>query len=36
MKFYSYENRGETGAEKVLAMMNCGNNKFWGSFYTVA
>ena len=24
------------GAEKVLAMLKGGHNKFWGSFYTVA
>ena len=30
MKFYSYEKGG--GAEKVLAKLKGGHNKFWGSF----
>ena len=33
MKFYPYE---KGGAEKVLAMLKGGHNKFWGSFYVVA
>ena len=32
VKFYPYK----TGAEKVLAMLKGGHNKFWGSFYAVA
>ena len=32
VKFYSTER----GAEKVLAMLKGGHNKFWGSFYAVA
>ena len=32
MKFYPYEK----GAEKVLAMLKGGHNKFWGSFCVVA
>ena len=34
MKFYRYEKGG--GAEKVVAMLNGGHTKFWGSFYMVA
>ena len=34
MKFYPYEKGG--GAEKVLAMLKGGHNKFWGSFYVVS
>ena len=34
MKFYPYEKGG--GAEKVLAMLKGGHNKFWGSFCAVA
>ena len=30
VKFYPYE---KGGAEKVLAMLKEGHNKFWGSFY---
>ena len=33
VKFNPYEMRG---AEKVLAIMKGGHNKFWGSFYPVA
>ena len=33
VKFYPYRKRG---AEKVLAMLKGGHNKFWGSFYVVA
>ena len=36
MKFYPYEKGGGGGAEKVLAMLKGGHNKFWGSFYGVA
>ena len=35
VKFYRYE-IGEEGAEKVLAMLKEGHNKFWGSLYQVA
>ena len=31
MKFYLYEKGG--GAEKVLAMLKGGHDKFWGSFF---
>ena len=34
MKCYPYEKGGR--AEKVLAMLKEGHNKFWGSFYGVA
>ena len=34
VKFYPYK-KG-VGAEKVLAMLKGGHNKFWGSFYAVA
>ena len=34
MKFDPYKKGG--GAEKVLAMLNGGHNKFRGSFYVVA
>ena len=30
VNFYPYKKRG--GAEKVLAMLKGGHNKFWGSF----
>ena len=33
MNFYPHEKRG---AEKVLAMLKGGHNKFWGSIYAVA
>ena len=32
--FFPYEKGG--GAQKVLAILNGGLKKFWGSFYTVA
>ena len=34
MKFYPYE-KG-VGAEKGLAMLKEGHQRFWGSFYVVA
>ena len=34
VKFYPYEKGG--GAEKVLAMLKGGHNKFRGNFYAVA
>ena len=34
VKFYPYEKGG--GAEKVLAMLKGGHNKFWGSLSVVA
>ena len=34
MKFYPDKKGG--GAEKVLAMLKVGHNKFWGSFFYVA
>ena len=36
MKFYPYEKGGGGRAEKVLAMLKGGHNKFWGSFQAVA
>ena len=35
VKFYPYK-KGGGGAEKVLAMLKWGHNKFYDSFYTVA
>ena len=35
MKFYPYK-KGGGGAEKALAMLKGGHNKFWGRFYVVA
>ena len=34
VKFYPYKKGG--GAEKVLAILKGGHNKFWGCFYAVA
>ena len=35
MKFYPIEKAGGGGAEKVVAMLKEGQNKFWGSFLQV-
>ena len=35
VKFYPYE-KGGGGADKVLAMLKGGHNKFWDSFYALA
>ena len=35
VKFYPYKKAGG-GAEKVLALLKRGHNKFWGTFYAVA
>ena len=36
MKFYPYEKGGGGVAETVLAILEGGHKKFWGSFHAVA